>query len=122
MNNEFIKPDLCHEKAFETLKPLMAFDDSVDFKTYQADVRKKYLELLGDMPEKVPSNVQIEYTEDRGSFTETRFIFDTEEYAKRFLKIGSLNASKLPINTVNKLNVIQAYCTQVPVMKDGPAM
>ena len=46
MSNDFIKPDLCHEEAFKKLKPIMAFDDSVDFKAYQADVRKKYLELL----------------------------------------------------------------------------
>lgn len=82
MSNDFIKPDLCHEEAFKKLKPIMAFDDSVDFKTYQADVRKKYLELLGDMPEKVPANVQVEYTKDMGTYTDIRFIFDTEEYAK----------------------------------------
>lgn len=81
-SSEFIKPDLCHEKELETLKPLMAFSDDVDFKTYRSQVREKYLELLGIMPEKVPSNVQIEYSEDKGTYTDTRFTFDTEKYAK----------------------------------------
>ena len=82
MTNEFIKPDLCHEKEFETLKPLMAFDDNLDFEAYKAQVKEKYIELLGIMPEKVPVNVSVEYSVNKGEYTDIRFIFDSEKYAK----------------------------------------
>ena len=28
---DFIKPDLCHEKALEEMKPSLAFSDNCDF-------------------------------------------------------------------------------------------
>ncbi|MBQ7363062.1 MAG: acetylxylan esterase [Clostridia bacterium] len=80
-NAEYIKPDLCHEEAIKLIEPKLKFDASRDFDGYRAELRAKFLELLGDMPEKVPANVRVEYTEDRGDFTEKRFIFDTEKYA-----------------------------------------
>lgn len=79
---DFIKPDLCHEKALEEMKPSLAFSDNCDFEAYRAKVRKKYIELLGDMPEKVPANVCVEWEKDMGDFIEKRFTFDTEKYAK----------------------------------------
>ncbi len=82
MNNpEYIKPDLCHEEAIKLIEPKLSFDESRDFEDYRAELRAKFLELIGDMPERVPSNVTVEYTEDRGDFIEKRFIFDTEKYA-----------------------------------------
>lgn len=56
---DFIKPDLCHEKALEEMKPSLAFSDNCDFEAYRAKVRKKYIELLGDMPEKVPQTFAL---------------------------------------------------------------
>ncbi len=67
---DFIKPDLCHEKALEEMKPSLAFSDNCDFEAYRAKVRKKYIELLGDMPEKVPANVCVEWEKDMGDFIE----------------------------------------------------
>jgi len=77
-----IKPDLCHEEAFKALKPILAFNDAYDFSEYQGKVRAKFLELLGDMPEKVPANVCVEYEEEHDTYIDRRFIFDTEQYAK----------------------------------------
>ena len=79
---DFIKPELCHEKALEEMKPSLAFSDNCDFEAYRAKVREKYIELLGDMPEKVPANVCVEWEKDMGDFIEKRFTFDTEKYAK----------------------------------------
>ena len=81
-NTDFLSPDLCHEKAFASLKPSMAFDDGVDLPAYKTAVRAKYEELLGVMPEKVPADVQIEYRRDMETYTDIRFVFSSEEYAK----------------------------------------
>ena len=82
MTNQFINSDLCHEKELEALKPSMAFSDDVDFKVYQSQVREKYLELLGVMPEKVLANVSVEYSKDMGTYQDIRFVFDSEKFAK----------------------------------------
>jgi len=81
-DKEYLKPDLCHEEAFTVLKPKLAFSDDCDFKTYQAEVREKFLELLGEMPEKIPANVEVEYEEDHDTYLDRSFVFDTEKYTK----------------------------------------
>ena len=36
---DFIKPDLCHEKALEEMKPSLAFSDNCDFE-YTGNLQK----------------------------------------------------------------------------------
>lgn len=81
INEEFFSPDPCHEEAFKLLKPELAFSEDCDFAEYQATVRAKFLELIGEMPERVPTNVRIDFEKDMGDFIEKRFVFTTEKYA-----------------------------------------
>ena len=61
----------------------MAYDESADYATWKAAVRKKFLELSGlDLIEACGDcnpDLQIEYTEQRDGYTETRFTFQSEE-------------------------------------------
>ncbi len=70
--------DICHEKLLETRKPLLAFDENAPFEPWRQAVKEKLTELLGDMPERVPLNIQIEEKVEHDTYTETIFTFDTE--------------------------------------------
>ena len=81
-NLEFISPDLCHENAIKELKPSMSFSEKEDFDVYRKNLKEKFLELLGDMPEKVPSDIEVEFEEEHENFIEKRFTFATEKYTR----------------------------------------
>ncbi len=70
-------PDLAHE-ALYAQKPRLAFDESKDFGAQQEAILGKLRELVGEMPEKVPLNPRVEYTEEQDTFTEYRISFDVE--------------------------------------------
>jgi len=79
---DYLNPDVCHEKIMESLKPSLRFKKGENFKLHKENLRNKYLELLGDMPDKVPLNICVEWTKEYDTFTEKRFLFDVERYAK----------------------------------------
>ena len=82
INPEFFSPDPCHEEAIKLLKPELAFREDCDFAEYQATLRAKFLELIGEMPaERVPTDVRVDFEKDMGDFIEKRFVFTTEKYA-----------------------------------------
>ena len=81
-NPQYIKPDLCHEEALKLIEPKLAFDESRDFEEYRSELKAKFLELIGTMPERVPTNVEVEFERDHGDFIEKRFIFTSEKYAE----------------------------------------
>lgn len=70
--------DICHKNIISARKPLLAFDENADYVEWKNKVKEKLTELLGDMPERVPLNVQIEWEEEHENFIEKRFTFDTE--------------------------------------------
>ena len=70
--------DLCHEQVMETRKPLLAFDEHSDYRTWREQVRARLVEALGDMPKKTDDNLRIEWEKDQGSFVEYRFHFTAE--------------------------------------------
>ncbi|MDR1566965.1 MAG: alpha/beta hydrolase family protein [Treponema sp.] len=61
------------------ITPSMRWDGSEDFTLWQGRARAKLLELLGLPFTNCGEQFQIEYREDRGTFTETRFRFQSEE-------------------------------------------
>ncbi len=71
-------PDRCHERLFESGTPLLRYNDERELDAWREEVRSKLVELIGDMPERVPINVRIEWTKEHDSFTEYRYIYDTE--------------------------------------------
>ncbi|MBE6917866.1 MAG: hypothetical protein E7470_08225 [Ruminococcaceae bacterium] len=76
--NKF-SPDNCHENALRNMKPLLKFDESAPFEPWRAAVKEKLTELLGDMPQRVPLNLQIEWEKEHDTFIEKRIVFDSEE-------------------------------------------
>lgn len=71
-------PDNCHERLLLNREPFLRYNENRDFEAWREQVRTKLIELIGDMPEQVPLNLQIEWKETTDSFTEYRFVFDSE--------------------------------------------
>ncbi len=64
----------------KSVTPLLRYKDGEDVKAWQEIAGKKLHELLKlDAMKKVPPEIKIEYTKDRGDFTETRFLLRSEE-------------------------------------------
>lgn len=76
--NKF-SPDNCHENALRNIKPKLAFDESAPYEPWRDAIKEKLTELLGDMPERVPLNLQIEWEKEHDTFIEKRIVFDSEE-------------------------------------------
>lgn len=74
-------PDLCHNELLASHTPLLRYREDNDFNTWRAEVKATLCDLIGDMPERVSANVQIEWKEERDTYTEYRFTFDTEPSA-----------------------------------------
>ncbi len=74
-------PDRCHEEILRTQKPLLAFDPSKDYSAWKEQVKERFAALLGAVPRAVDLNVRVEWQTETDTYTETRFIFDTEENA-----------------------------------------
>lgn len=72
--------DLCHEEAQRNRKPLLAFDENAPFEPWRNAVKDTLTELLGDMPERVPLNVRIEWEKEHDTFIEKRILFDAEAH------------------------------------------
>ena len=70
--NKF-SPDNCHENALRSIKPLLKFNEDVPYEPWRDAVKEKLTELLGDMPERVPLNLQIEWEKEHDTFIEKRF-------------------------------------------------
>ncbi len=75
---KLISPYSAHEKALFEAKPSLAFDNTKDFEAQRDVLREKFLELLGDMPQKAQLNVRIEFEREHNGFSEKRIIFDAE--------------------------------------------
>ena len=71
-------PDNCHDRLLRGREPLLRFKPERDFDAWREEVRAKLVELIGDMPERVDPNVEIEWVKDNGEFKEYRFVYDTE--------------------------------------------
>jgi dienelactone hydrolase len=61
------------------ISPSLRWDGEEDFTSWQDRARVKLTELLGLPFVACDDDFQIEYREDRGAFTETRFVFQSEE-------------------------------------------
>ena len=76
--NPNFSPDNCHERLFRERTPLLRYSEDRDFDKWRAEVREKLVELMGDMPERVPINVRVEWTNETEDFKEYRFVYDSE--------------------------------------------
>ena len=91
-------PDKAHE-AMYAQKPILAFDETQDFQSQRTKIKEKLMELLGEMPEKVDLNPQVEYTQEHETYTEYRIAFDVEKDVQAIclLCIPKLGKEKYPL-------------------------
>lgn len=93
----------CHKQLYPKIKQQLAYDDSADYHAWKENVRAKFMELSGlSLIEKEPvcdPDLQIEYTEQRDGYTETRFTFQSEEGYRVpcYLLIPDGNKEKYPV-------------------------
>ena len=71
-------PDGAHQRLLAQRLPL-SFDGSQDFASYQAQIREKLTELLGDRPARVPLDPIVEEIVEHDEYTERRISFAVEE-------------------------------------------
>ena len=79
----FYSPDGAH-LAQLAKKPTLAFDETKDFAAQRDAIRKKFLELLGDMPKKVPLDPIVESVTEHETFTERRISFAVEAEVRAY--------------------------------------
>lgn len=71
--------DICHKNLIENKNPILSFNEDCDYDMWRRRVKEKLVELLGDMPEKVALNINIEWEKERDEFIEKRISFFAEE-------------------------------------------
>lgn len=68
------------KKTFCETSPRLSYANSgLDFEQWEKKAREKLMELLGDFPEKVPLNAEIESVEDCGEYERRKVVFDSEK-------------------------------------------
>ncbi len=62
-------------------KPSLSYKNAgLPFEEWQKTAREKLLSLLGEFPEKVPLNSEIQYSVDEGDYIRQRVVFDVDKY------------------------------------------
>lgn len=80
-------------------KPIYAFDETLDLTEQKDRMKAKLMELLGDMPDLVPLDPQIEYTKEYDLYTEYRIAYTVEKEVQAIclLCIPKLGKEKYPL-------------------------
>lgn len=68
-----------HDKKVKSMKPILAYDQELDFESWRKEVRIKIEELLGDMPDFKKYKIELIKEETYKSFTEINFVIKTED-------------------------------------------
>lgn len=66
----------------QNMKPLLTFDGETkqDWDKWSQAANTKLIEILGDLPDKVELNAEVEYSVEDGDLIRERVVFDTEEF------------------------------------------
>lgn len=96
-----INNDIIHDKLFDK-KPLLAYDESRDYKAWKEEVRQKYIELLGI--DRIKENeceikVEIEECVEKDGYTRYRYVFESEHdcFVPCYLLIPHEKKEKFPV-------------------------
>lgn len=97
-----INGDLCHKTLIKNRSRSLAFDLSGDYKKWKAEVRDKFIELVGipNIKENAcPIKVQVEEDVDLGEYKRIRFIFESEvgSIVPCYLLVPSGEVKKRPV-------------------------
>jgi cephalosporin-C deacetylase-like acetyl esterase len=77
----YFAPEKNHDCLYKKNNCLLGFNSAWDFKAWQKNMRKKFFELLGELPEKIPVKIKIEHNENNELFHETRYVFNSENFS-----------------------------------------
>ena len=96
-----IKGELCHQLLMSE-KPQLSFERSKDYTAWKAEIKNKFIELVGlNKIEKnaCPLNVQIESEEQKDGYTQIRFVFESEKgaFVPCYLLIPDTGKEKYPV-------------------------
>ena len=80
MRNSFFLTDMWNEMAKDH-KPILSFRNSgLSFEAWQSKALEKLLSLLGDFPDKVDLEAEVEFSEDNGVYIRKRVVFNVDRY------------------------------------------
>ncbi|NJD01967.1 MAG: hypothetical protein FIA99_05085 [Ruminiclostridium sp.] len=70
------------ENKIKNWQPLLSFkgNGKSDWESWQKDAYARLLDLLGEFPEKVQPNAEVEYSIEDGDLIRERVVFDSEEF------------------------------------------
>lgn len=96
-----INNDIVHEQLFDR-KPILAFDESVDYENWKENVRQKYVECLGlDEIAKNACKIEVEIEEviKQDGYTRYRYVFESEKgcFVPCYLLIPDTGKEKYPV-------------------------
>lgn len=104
-NQKTINADRCHEQLFRAMQPKLSAREGMCYEEWKESVRLKFFELVGMENVKknaCPLNVQIEWTEDKETYTLIRFTFESEveEIVPCYLCVPKTGKKKYPVAIV----------------------
>jgi hypothetical protein len=94
--------DACHQKLYSEIVGELSFNPSVNFDEWKKKIHDKLYELLG-MAEieknAIPLSITIEEQIDKGDYTLTRFVFESEResFVPCMLLVPNTNKAKYPL-------------------------
>lgn len=102
---KLINAELCHDILVSKIVPRFSYKNDVDYAEWKTKVQEKFYELTGldEIPNnECPLNIQIEWEEDRGTYTILRFTFDSEvgETVPCYLLTPNTGKEKYPVAIV----------------------
>ena len=97
-----VNGDKCHDILIDNMKSKYSYDDNKSLEEQKDILRKTFIELTGiDLIEKnsCPLNLDIESVEDKGTYTITRFTFESEVGAivPCYLLVPNTGKKKYPV-------------------------
>ena len=97
-----VKPDAIHDYLIKNANPKLKFKEDVDFKTWQNEARKKFIELFGIdkiEPYKCPLNYEIQEEQDFGTYKRLRIVYESEKgfFVPTYLLIPNTGKEKYPL-------------------------
>lgn len=96
-----INIDLLHEELFKN-KPVLSFDEEIDYLAWKKQIKEKYIELLGldtISQNKCELNIEIEEIKETDKYVRYRYTFESEKNSvvPCYLLIPKQNKEKYPV-------------------------
>lgn len=97
-----IQGDLCHKLLTKKIKPILSFNENINYITWQKELKEKLLDLVGinNIEKNIcPLNVEIEKEEVKEDYKQIRFIFESEKgaFVPCYLLVPKGEKKKYPV-------------------------